>query len=139
MDLFIPFFISNKYVFLRYYYMIILTPDSGLKAVNVMPRSLDFVSFFITDDSTNVTQQFDINGYIDYDWYVQLEIDFDVDLVENRYYDLVLKNDGDQVVFKDRIFVTSQDIDTFSVNNNPDNTSKYKSNTSSNEYLTYGQ
>jgi hypothetical protein len=119
--------------------MIILTPDSGLKAVNVMPRSLDFVSFFITDDSTNVTQQFDIVNISDYDWYVQLEIDFDVDLVENRYYDLVLKNDGDQIVFKDRIFVTSQDIETFSVNNNPDNTSKYKSNTSSNEYLTYGQ
>ena len=119
--------------------MIILTPDSGLKSVNVMPKSIDIVSFFITDDSTNVTQQFDIDGFIDHDYYQELIIDFDVDLVENRYYDLVLKDSDDEVIFKDRIFVTSQNIVTFSVNNNPDNTPKYKVNPSSNSYLTYGE
>ena len=119
--------------------MIITTPDSGLKYFDIMPRNLDFEVCILTDDSTNIPQNIDIDGYTDNDWYITLILDFFEDLVENRYYDMVLLDANDKVVFRDRIFVTSQDIDTFSVNSNPDNTKKYKSNSSANEYLTYGE
>jgi len=119
--------------------MIILTPDIETKSVYVIPRNNDFSVFQITDDSTNIPQTFDITGWIDHDYYVELEVDFTEELIENHFYDLVLFDDTENVIFKDRIFITSQEIDTFSVNSYPDNSKKYKSNQSNNTYLTYGE
>ena len=119
--------------------MIILTPDIEIKSIYVMPRNNNFDVLQMTDDSTNIPVQFSIVDWIDHDYYVELEVDFNVELTENRFYDMVIFDDQSNVVFKDRVYCTSQDVFTYSVNNNPDNTSKYKSKNTENSYITYGE
>ena len=83
----------------------------------------------LTDDQTNVpvTVVWQLNTEGDY---VQT-ITAIFDLIEGHFYDLVLKN-GTDIVYKDRIFCTDQNIVNFSVN-----TGQYTSNTTANTYIVY--
>jgi hypothetical protein len=108
--------------------MIILTTSATAQSLSVIPRS--YVSTFtlsITDDSTNVEKTYSITNAVNSGNYLNFNNIFNPILVENHFYDLKLISNG-EVIFKDRIFCTDQDIDQ--LNNN-----HYDLN--SNEYLDY--
>jgi hypothetical protein len=109
--------------------MIILTTSTSEQTFVFIPRSHVFDYVGITDDQTGVTTQ--ITGYTHTvgDYYDTLEAEFN--LVENHFYDLVVVN-GAVVVYKDRIFCTNQNVNTFTVNNG-----QYVSNSTTNEFIVY--
>jgi len=108
--------------------MIILTTSATAQSLSVIPRS--YVSTFtlsIRDDSTNVEKTYSITSAVNSGNYLNFNNIFDPILVENHFYDLKLISNG-EVIFKDRIFCTDQDIDQL-------NSDYY--NLNSNEYLDY--
>ena len=109
--------------------MIILTTSTNDQTFVFIPRSHTFNYVGITDEQTGVTTE--ITGYTHTvgDYYDTLEAEFN--LVENHFYDLVFIN-GAVVVYKDRIFCTNQNVNTFTVNNG-----QYVSNSTTNEFIVY--
>lgn len=108
--------------------MIILTTSATAQSLSVIPRS--YVSTFtlsIRDDSTNVEKTYSITNAVNSGNYLNFNNIFDPILVENHFYDLKLISNG-EVIYKDRIFCTDQDIDQ-------SNNDYY--NLNSNEYLDY--
>ena len=108
--------------------MIILTTSATAQSLSVIPRS--YVSTFtlsIRDDSTNVEKTYSITSAVNSGNYLNFNNIFDPILVENHFYDLKLISNG-EVIYKDRIFCTDQDIDQL-------NSDYY--NLNSNEYLDY--
>jgi capsule polysaccharide modification protein KpsS len=109
--------------------MIVLTTELTPQTFNFIPRSSDFDLVQITDELTNKTVVIDTYTFTEGDYYSTLESEFN--LVENRFYILTIK-DGDQTIYKDKIFCTNQSLVTFSVNNG-----QYVSNSTTNEFIVY--
>jgi len=109
--------------------MIVLTTSTNPQTFALIPRSGNFDSVEITDDQTNETIIVQVWDYTAGDYYSTLEVE--VALVENHFYNLVLK-DGTNIVYRDRIFCTDQPIVTFSVNNG-----QYVSNATTNTFIVY--
>lgn len=109
--------------------MIVLTTSMNPQTFALIPRSSVFDSVEITDDQTNETTVVSEWDYTAGDYYSTLEVE--VALVENHFYNLVLK-DGTNIVYRDRIFCTDQQIVTFSVNNG-----QYVSNATTNTFIVY--
>ena len=93
--------------------MIILRPDNSTQTFNVIPREyLGSFTMEVRDDSTNVIVDYDLtNGNIEGN-YLNFTNVFSPLLVEGHFYDLTLYTDNTKVsvIYKDRIFCTSQDI-----------------------------
>lgn len=105
--------------------MIILTTSATAQSLSVIPRS--YVSTFtlsITDDSTNVEKTYSITNAVNSGNYLNFNNIFDPILVENHFYDLKLISNG-EVIFKDRIFCTDQDIDQLNNNHYDLNLNEY--------------
>lgn len=109
--------------------MIILTTSIEPQSFVFIPRSHTFNYVGITDDQTNETVSIEDYTHTVGDYYDTIEAE--LSLKENHYYDLVIK-DGDNVVYKDRIFCTDQNIVTFSVNNG-----QYVSSSTANTFIVY--
>ena len=118
--------------------MQVITPIAEQKTLNLIPRFTDVTPDLceFRDDQTNTVQVFDIISFTEGEYYWDLVIDVDVALIENHWYDMTLYY-VDTLIHYDKVFVTSQNLGTFSVNNYPNNTSKYIPNVSTNEYITY--
>ena len=73
----------------------------------------------IRDDSTNVTNQYDITGAVNLDNYLTFDNIFNPILVEGRFYDIQLFTDSSKSenIYNDKIFCTDQDIDQLNENN----------------------
>jgi len=112
--------------------MKILTTSTGEQTIRIIPRSYpDDITLILRDDSTNteviytidsmewentdeVWQSVDVNwndagGYFEEDGYLVISNEYN--LLEGRFYDLTIKNELDQVIYKDKIFCTDQTID----------------------------
>ena len=109
--------------------MIVLTTDITPQTFNLIPRSSTFDLVQITDELTNKTVIIDTYTFTEGDYYSTFESEFN--LVENRFYNLVIKKNND-IVYRDRIFCTNQSLVTFSVNNG-----QYVSNSTTNEFIVY--
>ena len=109
--------------------MIVLTTEITPQTFNLIPRSSTFDLVQITDELTNKTVVIDTYTFTEGDYYSTFEAEFN--LVENRFYILTIK-DGNQTVYKDKIFCTNQSLVTFSVNNG-----QYVSNSTTNEFIVY--
>lgn len=109
--------------------MIILTTDTTPQIFRFIPRSSSFDTVEITDDQTNETISVTPYTYTQGEYYDEIEAEFN--LVENHFYNLVIKAE-DIVVYRDRIFCTDQSLVTFSVNNG-----QYVSNSTTNEFIVY--
>jgi hypothetical protein len=118
--------------------MHVITPTSAQKTLNIVPRYTDNTPDLCVfrDDTTNTDQVFTIDGFTELEYFYELLIDVNVDLIENHWYDMFLYY-GNTMVYYDKVFVTSQNLDTFSVNNYPNNLSQYVPNVTTNEYITY--
>jgi hypothetical protein len=108
--------------------MIVLTPSTLSQTFSCIPRGA-FNEMIITDDQTNTPVTVSIISQSSNDYVSLVTAIFS--LKDGHFYDLVLKNTGN-IVYKDRIFCTDQNIVTFSVNNG-----EYTSNTTANTYIVY--
>jgi len=109
--------------------MIVLNTEITPQTFNLIPRRSNFDLVQITDELTNKTVIIDTYTFTEGDYYSTFEAEFN--LVENRFYILTIK-DGDQTIYKDKIFCTNQSLVTFSVNNG-----QYVSNSTTNEFIVY--
>ena len=108
--------------------MIVLTPSTSAQTFSFIPRNA-FDAMIITDDQTNTPVTVTITSSVQGDYVNTITASFA--LKEGHFYDLVLKL-GANIVYKDRIFCTAQNIVNFSVNNG-----EYTSNTTANTYIVY--
>ena len=116
--------------------MIILQVDTNPQSFKFIPRSKTYDGLFIKDESTNVETQITINSTATNDYYDTITATFHTvspafTLVEDRFYRLLIKN-GTDIVYRDKIFVTNQNISTFSINNNV-----YNQHSSTNDFIIY--
>ena len=119
--------------------MIIVTPEIGTKTLNLIPREDEMAYISLRNDSTNTEEFYTIESVVVGEWYYTIQFELETALLENRYYNLTVYAGNDSISYKDRIFVTSQPVPEFSVNNQPNGQSNYKSNNSANEFITYGE
>lgn len=108
--------------------MIVLTTSTSAQTISFIPRG-SFNTMILTDDQTNTPVTVSITSQTSGDYVNTITASFT--LTEGHFYDLVLKQ-GSDIVYKDRIFCTDQNIVTFSVNNGD-----YTSNTTSNTFIVY--
>jgi len=111
--------------------MTILQSSTDSQTINFIPREYtEGTTYTITikDETTN-TEVFNSTATIFtvLDYYYQYSSIFT--LVENTMYMLEIK-DGTEVIFKDKIFATNQNVTTYSVNKN-----EYTENTVNNEFI----
>ena len=120
--------------------MIILNSSAASQSISVIPRRYDsdFI-MSIRDDSTNTTEFYTVTGAVTVNNYLQFQQAFTALLVENHFYDIHLyinssfwntnlelwdfydvlwQDDTDyvEVLFKDKIFCTDQDINELTDN-----------------------
>ena len=108
--------------------MIVLTTSTSTQTFACIPRG-GVLTMVITDDQTNTPVTVPITQISSNDYIVNISANFA--LKEGHFYDLELKYNTD-IVYKDRIFCTDQNIVSFSVNNG-----QYTSNTTSNTFIVY--
>ena len=108
--------------------MIVLTPSTSAQTFSFIPRGV-FNTMIITDDQTNTPVTVTITSSTTGDYVNTITASFA--LKEGHFYDLALKQ-GSDIVYKDRIFCTAQNIVNFSVNSG-----QYTSNTTANTYIVY--
>jgi hypothetical protein len=108
--------------------MIVLTTSTSAQTFSFIPRDTP-TTMVLTDDQTNTPVTVAITSQTSGNYVNTLTAVFA--LKEGHFYDLVLYKNTD-IVYKDRIFCTDQNIVTFSVNNGD-----YTSNTTSNTFIVY--
>ena len=109
--------------------MIILNKTTDPQTFSFIARSKVYDSLFITDESTNTTIEVTIDSNVSGDYVDTITSTFS--LIEDRYYNLELRN-GSDVVLKDKVFCTNQSVQSYSVNND-----EYTSNNANNDFIVY--
>ena len=109
--------------------MIILNKTTDPQTFSFIARSKVYDSLFITDESTNTTIEVTIDSSVSGDYVDTITSTFS--LIEDRYYNLELRN-GSDVVLKDKVFCTNQSVQSYSVNND-----EYTSNNTNNDFIVY--
>jgi len=108
--------------------MIILKEQNTPQTFSFIPRELKATTIVLrnetTGSETNITADFFLSDY-----YLTTTTIFD--LKENTFYNLTIKN-NDDIVYKDKVFCTNQNTDTYTVNQN-----EYVANVTNNEFKIY--
>lgn len=94
----------------------------------IIPRSYDFDTIILKSETTNKEQTHSVTP-TQVDYYA--EITAPLELKEGNFYALYVFN-GTNLVYRDKIFCTNQDVNTFTVNKDG-----YVSNSTTNEFITY--
>jgi len=92
--------------------MKVLTTTGGQQIFKIIPREYaTTATLLITDDQTNVTKSYaNINPTVSVN-HLKITQTFNPVLVEGHFYNMVLKNSSNKIIYKDRIFCTAQGID----------------------------
>lgn len=119
--------------------MKVLNESSSLQSLRVIPRSYpSAITLILRDDQTNETisystlfqtwNTFDVNWpETELDWNSENNLTFTTDndylvvsnifaLRLNHFYDLTITNEIGAVIYKDKIFCTDQNVDSYSPN-----------------------
>jgi hypothetical protein len=108
--------------------MIVLTPSGSPQTFSFIPRELKATTIVLrnetTGSETNIAADFFLSDY-----YLTTTTIFA--LKENTFYNLTIKNNND-IVYKDKVFCTNQNTDTYTVNQN-----EYVANVTNNEFKIY--
>ena len=92
--------------------MKVLTTSGLIQTFKVIPREyVTTATAVLTDDSTKTVTTYTSLGCTTSDNHLSVPITFSPVLVEGRYYDLVLKNSSDKIIYLDKIFCTDQGVD----------------------------
>jgi len=137
--------------------MKILTTSTGDQTIRVIPRSYpDDLTIIVRDDSTNTETTYvldsmewensdeewqavemnwnDAGGYYEENDYLVITNQYA--LTEGRFYDLTLKNELNEIIYKDKLFCTDQTIDESTNNYYTVNKDEYTvENTYDNDYI----
>ena len=122
------FAFKTNWYHISYFNMIVLTTSTSAQTFSFIPRDTP-TSMVLTDDQTNVPATIAITSQTSGNYVNTITAIFA--LKEGHFYDLVLYKNT-EIVYKDRIFCTDQNIVSFSVNNG-----EYTSNTTSNTFIVY--
>jgi hypothetical protein len=106
--------------------MIVLQQSVSDQTFLFIPRVYEATSMVISDEGENTTATIAITPTVS-TYY--LSVTATVTLVEGRSYTLEVLN-GTDVVYRDKIFCTNQDIDTYSINNG-----EYVSNSTDDDFV----
>lgn len=96
--------------------MKVLNQGSATQTLRIIPRSYPTsLTLSLRDDQTNEVVSYSLSsGFsVDNDY---LLIDNTYSLVENHYYDLTILDQANNVIYKDKIFCTDQNVDSYSPN-----------------------
>ena len=126
--MFVTLFLLNKCKYLRIISMIILKESVLSQTFKFIPRIYEADTLVLKNETTGVEVVYEIIPTIDRYYLVVSEI---LDLEQDTFYQMTIKN-GLEVVYKDKVFCTNQNVDSYSVNNNT-----YVSVSSNNDYITY--
>lgn len=111
--------------------MIVLQKSDSSQTFNFIPRSYTEGTTYtikITNETTNTEVYSDTStSFVSVDYYYQYSDTFS--LKEDTMYNLEIKA-GDELIFRDRIFCTNQNVFTYSVNNN-----QYTENSNDNDFI----
>ena len=92
-----------------------LTPASGTKTIKIIPRDYTgSLTMKLRDRSRNVEISIDETTHTTDSNFTQISWEHNTDplyLVEGRQYDLSVIDTGDNVIYRDSVFVTSQEVD----------------------------
>lgn len=94
--------------------MIILLESVLSQTLKFIPRGLDADSMVIRDEAENTSVTIDITPSIDRYYLSVSEV---LTLVQGRFYTLTVLN-GLEVVYKDKIFCTNQEVSSYTINEN---------------------
>ena len=108
--------------------MIILKETIDTQRITFIPRELSATSIVLRNETTNIETTINTNFYLE-NYYLIAETVFD--LKENTFYNITIYNNFD-IVYKDKVFCTNQNSDTYTVNQN-----QYVSNVTDNEFKIY--
>ena len=87
-----------------------LTTTASAQTLKIIPRSYaSTVSMILRDDSTNTSTTYSSISTSTDKNYLVISQAFSPNLVEGRFYDMTIK-EGSNVIYKDKIFCTSQTI-----------------------------
>lgn len=111
--------------------MKVLTTSGSTQTFKVIPREYaTTVTAVLTDDSTKSVKTYSsINCTISNN-HLSVPITFNPVLVEGRFYDIVLKNSSNKIIYLDKIFCTIQGVNQESDQEYTINKNQYTSDTS---------
>lgn len=110
--------------------MQIIDKTLGTKTISITPRNDNYTSITIYNETTNSLVDFDNVSISSAEYYKTLYFDIAEDLQDDTFYYLTMYN-GVNIIYRDKIFVTSQQPQVYSVNKDV-----YTSHTSNDEFIT---
>ena len=108
--------------------MIILREQETAQTLNAIIYGSDADTIVLRDEETNIETEIEATFSID-KYFVTTSVIFPIK--ENKYYTLTIK-DGTNIVYRDKIFCTNQNLETYSINKDA-----YVEHTTTNEYKIY--
>ena len=96
--------------------MKVLNQGDSTQTLRIIPRSYpNSLTLSLRDDQTNVVVNYALNsGFtVDKDYLVINNV---YSLVENHFYDLKITDENGNVIYKDKVFCTDQNVDSYSPN-----------------------
>jgi len=108
--------------------MIILRKQNTAQTLTFIPRVMSANTIVLRNETTGTETNIAADFYLS-DYYITATTVFS--LKENTFYNLTIKN-GNNTVYKDKIFCTNQANDTYTVNQN-----QYVANVTNNEFKIY--
>lgn len=92
--------------------MKVLTTSASSQTFKIVPREyVTTATMLLTDDSTNTTTTYaSITPAVSVN-HLEISQAFSPVLEEGRFYNFVLKNSSNDIIYKDKIFCTVQGID----------------------------
>lgn len=108
--------------------MIILQESIEPQTINFIPRSYGADTIILRNEITNEVQTISAEFYLN-NYYLTTTTVFDIK--EKNTYNITITN-GNEVVYKDKIFCTNQVISDYTINQN-----EYVANVTSNEFIIY--
>ena len=108
--------------------MIILKEQETAQTFSFIPRELKATTIVLRNETTGTETNIAADFFLS-DYYLTTTTVFA--LKENTFYNLTIKNNND-IVYKDKVFCTNQNTDTYTVNLN-----EYVANNTNNEFKIY--
>jgi hypothetical protein len=102
-----PFFLQKNKL-LRYIYMKILTTSLAPQEIKFIPRTtvVGNIDFKLRDETLNSSNTYNVPFTVSSDYYVS---SLTLSLLEGRFYEVTVLS-GSDVIYRDKIFCTDQEI-----------------------------
>jgi len=108
--------------------MIILREENTAQTFSFIPRQLTATTIVLRNETTGTETTIAANFTVSTYYLTTTNV---LSLKENTFYNLTIKN-GNNIIYKDKVFCTNQNIDTYTVNQN-----QYVANATNNEFKIY--